>query len=75
MSKQDERPSQSKGLWKNGKRKDYYNTMEIIVSNFRLDGSESGDVWGGGEEKLFFLCSCLERRGKPFPASLIKSKC
>lgn len=43
--------------------KSYYDTMEIIVSNFKLDGSEERGVgacwWGNrtnGEEKLFFLC-------------------
>ena len=51
------------------KRKDYYNTMEIIVSNFRLDGSESGDVWGGGGEgKPILSLLMFGKKGKTFPS-------
>lgn len=47
------------------KRKDYYDTMEITVSNFKLEGSGKG-VWErlGGEEKLFFLLLMFGKREK-----------
>lgn len=54
-------------------KKSYYDTMEIIVSNFMLDSLEEG-VWGRagggkqdkkGEEKWFFLCSCFSEKNFP----------
>ncbi len=58
------------------KRKDYYDTMEISVSNFKLDGSGKG-VWErsgrGVEGKTILSLLMFGKEGKTFPA--IKSKC
>lgn len=54
------------------KRKDYYDTMEIIESNFMLDGTEKG-VWGAcgehvgrGKGKTILSPLMFGKRGKNF---------
>lgn len=68
----------AKGLWKKWKRKDYYyDTMEIIVSNFKLDSSWKG-LWervGEGERKNYSFSAHVWKEGKTFPTSVIQFKC
>lgn len=61
VSKQDKCLSQCKRAMEKWKRKGYYDRMEIIVSNFKLDSSEKG-VWervGRGERKKKTILSVL----------------
>lgn len=57
---------------KKGKRKELkWDTMEIIVSNFKLGWFSEGGVGAfgkGGKEKVYFLCSCLEKQEESLPA-------
>lgn len=81
VSKQDKCLSQCKRAMEKWKRKGYYDRMEIIVSNFKLDSSEKG-VWervGRGERKKkkknYSFCAHVWKEGKTFAASVMKFKC
>lgn len=73
MSKQEKCLSQCKGLWKKKKEKKRVKVGHHGNNSVKFQAgwfSEGGvGVFGkGGKEKVYFLCSCLEKQEESLPA-------